>query len=68
MLAPSGRVRMYAIQNASTGFSPNRQSRVTIASKEAGSRIDNPGPQPVSSSVQSPRAVPSANVTSTASQ
>src|SRR6478672_1634198 len=36
--------------------------------RPAGTRIDVPGDQPVSSSVQSPTAVPRANVTSTTSQ
>src|SRR4051812_16830651 len=47
---------------------PSRQARKTAARRPAGSRIETPGDQPVSSSVQSPTAVPRAKVTRTTSQ
>src|SRR5947208_16346440 len=67
-LAPSGRVRMNASQKHSTGPAPSRQATKIAAINPAGSSTDGPGPQAVSSNVQSPAAVPSANVTKTVSQ
>lgn len=68
MLAPSGRVMMYASQDDRTGCAPSCQAMTTAPISGAGSSTDDPGPQPVSSSVHSPTAVPSAKVTSTVSQ
>ena len=68
MFAPSGRVRMKAIQNDSTGPAPSRHASRTAAMSPAGSRTEMPGVHPVSSIVQSPTAVPRAKVTSTVSQ
>ena len=61
-------VIMHDIQNDNTGPAPSLQAAKTTAIRPAGSSTDRPGPQPVNSSVQSPAAVPSANVTSTVSQ
>src|SRR5580765_7447334 len=58
MFAPSGRVRMYASQNDSTGLAPNFHSRATDAIRASGRNTDCAGGQLVSSSVQSPVAVP----------
>src|SRR4051812_8925189 len=68
MLAPSGRVRMYASQNDSTGPAPTFQATRTARIRPSGNITDWPGDQPVSSMVQSPTAVPRAKVTSTVSQ
>ena len=57
-----------ASHNDSTGLAPSRQPTTTAVIRPAGRSTDVPGPQPVSSRIQSPDAVPRAKVTRIANQ
>ena len=63
MFAPRGRVSMHASQNDITGPAPSLQASKTTTINVAGRSTDGSGTHPVSSSVHSPAAVLSANVT-----
>ncbi len=66
--APMGRVRIYATQKVSTGLAPNRHAisgrQISATNRNADSRY----PSLKVFAKRSPRAVPMANVKTTASQ
>src|SRR6185437_13854230 len=67
--APSGRVSTYAVQKSRIGLRLVRQYAIAgTAIVQANTIADDRYPQPNDRAVRSPTAVPSANVTTTASQ